>query len=478
MKAPARSSASPPISPIITIASVSGSSWKACRQSMCVVPMIGSPPMPTAVEKPMSRSSYIIWYVSVPDLETSPIRPSEVMSAGMMPALDLPGEATPGQFGPMMRVLFPVALALAQNSAVSCTGTPSVMTMASGICASMASITASLVPDAGTKITDTSAPVAAMVSATVPKTGMSAPFSSTVWPALRGLVPPTTLVPAESMRAPCLRPSDPVMPWIMTRLWAVRKMATLCSLRAAGQFGGAAGRSVHGGHLLDHADVRFGEDAPSLDGVVPVQPDHDRPVHLVAAFLEHGDGRDDAVGHRVAGGDAAEDVHEHAAHARVGQHDLQAVGHDLGRCAAADVEEVGWPDAAERLARVGHHVQGGHDQAGPVADDADLAVQLDVVEMLLDGPGLDRVGVAGIGEPGVLLAERGVVVQRHLAVDREDLAVVGESHRVDLDQRGVLVSEHAPEPFGQQGRALRGLGRDAAGRDDLKCLGGIHAAQR
>ena len=61
MNAAARSSASPPISPIITMTSVSGSSWNARRQSMWVVPMIGSPPMPTAVEKPMSRSSYIIW---------------------------------------------------------------------------------------------------------------------------------------------------------------------------------------------------------------------------------------------------------------------------------------------------------------------------------------------------------------------------------------------------------------------------------
>ena len=103
---------------------------------------------------------------------------------------------------------------------------PSVITMHSGICASIASITAALVPAAGTKTTDTSAPVAAMVSATVPKTGTSAPFSSTVWPALRGLVPPTTLVPAASIRAPCLRPSQPVTPWIMTRLWPVRKMAT------------------------------------------------------------------------------------------------------------------------------------------------------------------------------------------------------------------------------------------------------------
>ena len=61
MYAAARSSASPPISPIITIATVSGSASKASRQSMCVVPMTGSPPMPTAVVKPYSRSSYIIW---------------------------------------------------------------------------------------------------------------------------------------------------------------------------------------------------------------------------------------------------------------------------------------------------------------------------------------------------------------------------------------------------------------------------------
>ena len=61
MYAAARSSASPPISPIITIASVSGSASNAARASMWVVPMIGSPPMPTQDEKPMSRSSYIIW---------------------------------------------------------------------------------------------------------------------------------------------------------------------------------------------------------------------------------------------------------------------------------------------------------------------------------------------------------------------------------------------------------------------------------
>src|SRR6201994_1133756 len=166
---------------------------------------------------------------------------------------------------------------------------PSVMTMASGMRASMASIAASLVRSAGTKITDTSAPVAAMVSATVPNTRTSVPFSSTVWPALRGLVPPTILVPAASIRAPCLRPSEPVMPWIMTRLWPVRKMAISCSLR---QFGRPARRPVHRRHLFDHGYRRLLQDAPSLGRVVAVQPDYDRAVHLVAAALQHADGRD------------------------------------------------------------------------------------------------------------------------------------------------------------------------------------------
>ena len=54
---PANSAAScssvPPISPIITTALVSPSSAKALRQSMKLVPMMGSPPMPTQVVWPM-----------------------------------------------------------------------------------------------------------------------------------------------------------------------------------------------------------------------------------------------------------------------------------------------------------------------------------------------------------------------------------------------------------------------------------------
>src|SRR5260370_3629108 len=100
------------------------------------------------------------------------------MSAGMIPALDLPGDATPGQLGPTILVTFPVATACAQNAAVSCTGTPSVITMTSGIWASMASITASLVPAGGTTTTEASAPVAPIASPTGANTGTSLPAAA------------------------------------------------------------------------------------------------------------------------------------------------------------------------------------------------------------------------------------------------------------------------------------------------------------
>jgi hypothetical protein len=46
------SSSVPPISPIITTASVCGSSLKSFSTSMCFSPFTGSPPMPTAVDCP------------------------------------------------------------------------------------------------------------------------------------------------------------------------------------------------------------------------------------------------------------------------------------------------------------------------------------------------------------------------------------------------------------------------------------------
>src|SRR5215475_5681859 len=375
------SSASPPISPISTIASVCGSSWNALRQSMWVVPTTGSPPIPTQVENPMSRSSYIIWYVSVPDFDTRPMRPDLVMSAGMMPAFDRPGLIRPGQFGPMIRVAPPERCACAQNTAVSCTGMPSVITTQSGSRASTVSTTAALANRAGTKTTATSAPVAATASATRSNTGMP----STSWPPLPGVTPATMRVPEATIRRVCRRPSAPVMPCTSTRDDSSRKIAIssgpLPARAGRRQLGRPVRGTVHGVHLLHAGQAGVGQDAPALLGVVAVQPHHQWQRHRLAARVEQPERLHDAVGYLVAGGDPAEDVHEHTAHRRVGQDDLQPVRHHLGRGAAADVQEVRRPHPAVPLAGVRHHVQGGHHQAGAVADDADLPVQLDVVQI-------------------------------------------------------------------------------------------------
>src|SRR5581483_10692539 len=96
------SSSSPPISPTSTTYFVSGSASNFSSTSMKPDPTTGSPPMPTIVELPSPRcaSSLPIWYVSVPERETSPIEPGRKTSAGMIPTFALPGERTPGQLGP------------------------------------------------------------------------------------------------------------------------------------------------------------------------------------------------------------------------------------------------------------------------------------------------------------------------------------------------------------------------------------------
>lgn len=55
----ASSSAYPPISPIITIPSVSGSTTNLSRTSMKLVPLKGSPPIPTTVDWP--NPALVVW---------------------------------------------------------------------------------------------------------------------------------------------------------------------------------------------------------------------------------------------------------------------------------------------------------------------------------------------------------------------------------------------------------------------------------
>ena len=125
----ASSSALPPISPIMTIASVAGSSLKSSRASVWLVPMIGSPPMPMQVDWPMP--SAVSWRDRLvgerPAAADHADRPALWMWPGMIPILHFsPGEMIPGQLGPMRRV-WPVLEVRAQTFTMSRVGMPSVM---------------------------------------------------------------------------------------------------------------------------------------------------------------------------------------------------------------------------------------------------------------------------------------------------------------------------------------------------------------
>ncbi len=123
------------------------------------------------------------------DLETIPTEPSLWIRPGIIPTLALPGEITPGQFGPISRDLDP--LTNSQTFTISSTGIPSVIQITKGTSAAAASRIPSAAAGGGTKITETFAPVSFTASSTVLKTG----HPSCVVPPLPGVTPPTTLVP-------------------------------------------------------------------------------------------------------------------------------------------------------------------------------------------------------------------------------------------------------------------------------------------
>src|SRR3954454_17738056 len=260
-------------------------------------------------------------------------------------------------------------------------------------------------------------------------------------------------VPDFSMRWVCFMPSDPVMPWTMTLESALRKIAMFarslfCGEGSVGggpggELGGAARGAVH--RRLDRHQrvVALLQDAPTLLDVVAVEAHDERAVLLVTEGVERAD---DAVGHSVAGGDAAEDIDEDALDLRVRQDDVQAVGHDLGAGSATDVEEVGRLLAAELLAGVRDDVEGAHDETRTVADDPDGAVELDVVEVLLLGRCLERVGRGLVLERRVVrVAGGGVRVEGDLAVGGDDLAVLGLDEGVALDERRFLLAVDGPQ---------------------------------
>ena len=204
--------------------------------------------------------------------------------------------------------------------------------------------------------------------------------------------------------------------------------------------------------------VGLGQDAPALLLIRADQADDKRH-----ADVQRADGFQHAACDFVAAGDAAEDVDQHRLDALVGQDDAQRRRNLVGLRAAADIQEVG------RLAAVElDDVHRGHRQPGAVDHAADLAVQVDVGEVVAPRLALAGVFLVGIAQLGnVRVAEERVVVHRNLAVQRHQLVVARDHQRVDLRQAGVHADKRPVERLRDLDEVLgQVLGNaDAVGQD-------------
>ena len=197
------------------------------------------------------------------------------------------------------------------------------------------------------------------------------------------------------------------------------------------------GRVEHRRRDVDVVAPRVLEDLPALLGVRAVEADDDRMLDLGPSSA-----CEDAARDLVAARDAREDVEQDRAHLRIGADDLERVDDALRVAAAAEVAEVRGPAAGER-----DHVERRHDEAGSVAEDPDLAVELHVGDALLArGAFLGRVRLEVAHLRDVRMLVERVVVDRELRVERFDLALGRDDQRVDLAEHRVGADERVVEP--------------------------------
>ncbi len=197
----------------------------------------------------------------MPDLETRPIA-ARAGDVGRDDAgVGLPGADQAGavRADDARRALAPGRSV--QNSAVSWTGTPSVMTTASGMPASIASTTAALVNAAGTKMTrDVGAGLRHRLGDGAEHGHAWCRSKSTVVPALRGLTPPTIVGAGREHPLGVLRAlgAGHALDDDLGVFGEEDRHGVVVSLRArgsvaGGQLGGLAGGAVHGVPMSDAA---------------------------------------------------------------------------------------------------------------------------------------------------------------------------------------------------------------------------------
>src|SRR5579863_4577930 len=289
------------------------------------------------------------------------------MRPGMMPILALPGEMTPGQFGPMRRDV--EDFSLAHTFTMSSVGIPSVMHTMSGMPASSASRIASAANGGGTKIIVALAPVSRTASVTVLNTGQP----SCVVPPLPGVTPPTTFVPYSALPLAWKLPSLPVMPCTISRVFLSTRTAILCSHPCGGFHHHL--RSVL--HRCAHLEVqsRVFKNLAALLDVCALEPQHDGHLHLQIARRVHHPG-----GQPVNAQNPAENVDKNRLHVLVGQQNLERVFNLFLCCSSTNVQKI-----RRTAAGVLDDVHGRHGQARAIHHAGDGSIQLDVIQRVLAG---------------------------------------------------------------------------------------------
>ena len=116
--------------------------------------------------------------------------------------------------------------------------------------------------------------------------------------------------------------------------------------------------------------------------------------------------------------------------------------------AAVTFSVVALPPTSKKVGRLAAEVldgvHGRHRQSGAVDHASDAAVQLDEAEIIALGLGLRRLFLVeiAIAFEFMVSVER-VVVEGHLAVERQDLPVLQQDQRIHLQQGSVGLDEHA-----------------------------------
>src|SRR5690606_36595655 len=179
-----------------------------------------------------------------------------------------------------------------------------------------------------------------------------------------------------------------------------------------------------------NGQARFCKNFLSKFDVRPFETDNQR--HAEGDFLRRSD---NALGNHIAAHDAAEDVDEDAFDILILQDDLEGLRDLLARGAAANVEEVC------RLAAVQlDDIHRRHGETCAVHHAADIAIELDVAEIVLRRFPLGRILFVPIAQLGnILVPVKRVVIEVHLRIQRDHIAATGHDQRVDFNKARVCI---------------------------------------